>query len=166
MQSYKKLLTMDDFEELFVLYDQINPADLPSQIKKISNYLADSYREARDIDFKDCEELAIDEYISWLEDLDWCVASMLNFRDRSLILSDPERGIKVNVLPLMDFMAERGDLKSLQGDLDEIKSLVINYSTSQNNRDTKSIYKLLGQLAYLFNRIEENHQENGRGKVK
>lgn len=157
MQNYKKILTANDFELLLEFFEKMSVEEFSLKVNEITKYLQLGYKRAKESKFADCQKLDIEEYITFLKDLHWMAVSMGDYKKNCMVLIGPDRDIKINVYALLDFVASCGSLEEITSTLGNIKSVVINYSDSENASQYKSIYRLVEDIEYLFDLMIDNH---------
>ena len=159
MQNYRNILTYTDFQLIVSFFEEIELKDFQKKTATVMKYLKQSYKEAQADGFKDCKNFDIEEYIAYLDALNWMAVNTGIYRNESMVLTNDTNTVKINVLPWAEFMSDNGGIKTILITLSVMKGVVVNYSNQRNTALTKEIYCFIESLEVLLEEILDNHAE-------
>jgi hypothetical protein len=136
--------TISYYEKLHDLFEQIHPQDIPAKLEKMIKYLEDGAEHHL---INTGHEADVNLIIEVLIQMRNAFAASLSRTNRSCLITNEERKYEVNILPIMAFLKEN---TSLEGDIEELKTLMVEVANVTNIGMMKQNYLFADSLSMVL----------------
>lgn len=154
MAIYRELLTIDNLKELYALFDDISPKDLPEKVGKISSYLRDGYKYAANVSDERVKKMDVTVHTDLIHMMHKLFCEMLKTNDDPVFFAMQNYdGTLLNLEAFFDFLDALDSLEDAVDHLEELDRVLLNYVNESNVWTYKECSKTVASIHFLMKRI-------------
>lgn len=159
MPIYREILTFQNLEEIYDLFDAIEAAKLPTAISQISAYLREGYRYASNVKDERVRQMDVTRHTDLIHLLHGCAQGMLHPKPSRFMSLHLDCGTVINLEAFFDFLDELDSIDEAVDDLEELDRVLQNYLNESNiwqyrdcSATVRQVLGLMKRIAFFLNK--------------
>jgi hypothetical protein len=153
MPIYREILTFQNLEELYYLFEVIDASKLPDKVRQIAAYLQDGYQYtciAKDARIKKMDLIRHTELIDVLHK---CADGMIKPYQTRFMAVHLDDGTVINLEAFFNFLDELDCINECIDDLEELERVLQNYLNESNIWQYRECSGTVREILSLMKRI-------------
>ena len=155
MPIYREILTFQNVEDIYHLFDMIEAAKLPEKVSQISAYLRDGYRYASNVKDDRVRKMDVTRHTDLIHLLHLCSQEMLKPQTSRFVSLHLDCGTVINLEAFFDFLETLDSLDDAVDDLEELDRVLQNYLNESNLWQYRECSATVREILYLMRRIAQ-----------
>jgi predicted transcriptional regulator len=137
-QVMTNLETISYYEKLHDLFERVHPSEMPKKLGKLIEYLENAGKH---------HSVDVGDVTSILVDMQDAFEKALESSPKALLLTHDKSKYSVNLYPIVNFLK---DNTSIDGELDQLKSRIMELAHASNVSQMKDMYRLADLVSITF----------------
>lgn len=155
MAIYREILTFQNVEEIYHLFDMIEAAKLPDKVAQISAYLRDGYRYASNVKDDRVKQWDVTRHTDLIHLLHRCSVEMLKPEETRFMALHLDDGTVINLEAFFDFLETIDSLSEAVDDLQELDRVLQNYLNESNIWQYRECSATVREMLYMLDRLDQ-----------